>query len=198
MRTALLSFLIATLLPLFFGSTRFALFALALQGLALTLILGATPESGDAAWLVHLADLGLVRAVIVPLLLSRYARRGGTEPLIPPNLLHWTTVGLAPILGFWFAARVAHVDTFAAGTGATGVLVGLLVLVHQDSRMGQVIAAVFIENSIAIFELSGPERAPWPVAAGLAIAFAASMLVFATLLRLESRPAAPVGEEIRL
>jgi hydrogenase-4 membrane subunit HyfE len=166
MRLPLILFLLAAVVPVFFGKIRSAPFWLSLQAFALAWN-GAAHHTG---WTVHtvvaLVETITVRAVIAPLLLRR-AIRLRSEPntdLMPSNLFTWA-IGVALIvLAFDFGgAAMDDVPALALGVVGGMVAIALLLLSTNLSPPGQLVAVLFMENGIAVFESLLPEPWAWPV-----------------------------------
>ncbi|CAN7753877.1 MULTISPECIES: hypothetical protein [unclassified Variovorax] len=170
MRLALVVFLVAAVIPVFFGKIRSAPVWLALQALALGWngIVHHAEVSVHA--LVALLEVLLVRGVIAPLLLRR-AIRLRAEPnldLMPSNLFTWAIAIALIVLAFEFGAP-AMSDRQALALGVVGatVAVALLVLSTNNSPPAQLVAVLFMENALALFESLLPEPWPLPVHAAL-------------------------------
>jgi hydrogenase-4 membrane subunit HyfE len=113
---------------------------------------------------VALAEVLLVRALVAPRLLARAIRHRG-EPnldLMPSNLFTWAIAIALLVLAFEFAAP-AMGDRQALTLGVVGatVAVALLLLSTNDSPPAQLVAVLFMENGLALFESLLPE--PWPL-----------------------------------
>ena len=82
--------------------------------------------------------------------------------LMPSNLFAWV-IGIALIvLAFEFGgAAMADVQALALGVVGATVAVALLLLSTNDSPPAQLVAVLFMENAIAVFESLLPE--PWPL-----------------------------------
>ncbi len=166
MRLALILFLLAALIPVFFGKIRSAPFWLLLQALALAWNGTAHQEGWTFHGVVTLLEVITVRAVIAPLLLRRAIRLRG-EPntdLMPSNLFTWV-IGVALIvLAFDFGgAAMADVPALALGVVGGMVAIALLLLSTNKSPPAQLVAVLFMENGIAIFESLLSEPWAWPV-----------------------------------
>jgi hydrogenase-4 membrane subunit HyfE len=161
MSPLLIALLGALLIPLFVGTWRMSLLGLALQGWILAAL--AYPElqplRSAHAWLT-LADLGLVRGVLVPLALYTVLRAQGAparNDTLAPNLFSWTlTLGM--VLAAYNLSAILVSDPGREQTlvaiAAAGVLLGLLVLASATGPFSQMVGALRIENAIAILELS--------------------------------------------
>lgn len=192
MKAPLILFLATTVIPVFFGRIRSAPFWLTLQGVALAWAGAASHGAWSAHALVALAEVLAVRALIAPQLLRR-AIRGRAEPdleLMPSNLFAWAIAITLIVLAFEFGAP-AMSDRHALTLGVVGatVAVALLLLAVNDSPPAQLVAVLFMENALALFESLLPEPWPLPVHAALGTIYLLTVGVGAWLI---GRPDAPV------
>lgn len=180
MRLPLILVLLAALLPVFFGKTRSAPFWLAVQGAALAWNNAVHHEAAGLHALASLAEIVVVRAVIAPLLLRRAIRRR-SEPnieLMPSNLFTWVIGITLVVLAFNFGgAAMEDVPALALGVVGGMVALSLLLLSTNNAPPAQLVAVLFIENAIAVFESLLPEPWPWPVHAALAAVYLATVAV---------------------
>jgi len=166
MRLPLILFLLAAVIPVFFGKIRSAPFWLSLQAFALAWNGAAHQEGWTVHGVVTLVEVIAVRALIAPLLLRRAIHLRG-EPnadLMPSNLFAWA-IGVALIvLAFDFGgAAMADVPALALGVVGGMVAIALLLLSTNHSPPAQLVAVLFMENGIAVFESLLPEPWAWPV-----------------------------------
>ena len=162
--------MIATVIPVFFSKISSAPTWLALQALALGWITLTHFESFSLhASLVGLEVL-LVRAVLVPHLLRRALRKQPTAriSLMPSNLFAWIIAVMLIILAFKFGdgAR-ADARALTLGVVAATVVIAFLILSTNHEPKAQLVAVLFMENALALFETLMPE--PWPLTVHLAI-----------------------------
>jgi len=164
MRLPLMLFLLAALVPVFFGKVRSAPFWLVLQALALAWI-GAIHHA-EWSWhtLFGVLEVLLVRGVLAPLLLHR-AIRLRADPdadLMPSNLFTWAIGTALIVLAFDFGGA-AMADAPALALGVVGAMVAmvLLILSTNGAPAAQLAAVLFMENAIAVFESMLPK--PWPL-----------------------------------
>ena len=160
--------LIATVIPVFFSRISSAPTWLSLQALALGWI---TFNDGFSAHTLLLGlEVLLVRAVLVPHLLRRALRRQAQSriSLMPSNLFTWGIAVMLIILAFKFGdgAR-ADVRALTLGVVAATTVIALLILSTNHEPKAQLIALLFMENALALFESLMPE--PWPLPVHLAI-----------------------------
>lgn len=163
MSLPLIAFLVAAIIPIFFGKIRSAPFWLFAQAAALA---WNVVQHGDPSLHTYLAliEVLMVRALIAPQLLRR-AIRLRNEPnldLMPSNLFTWSVAIALVVLAFDFASP-AMSDRQALTLGVVGatVVVSLLLLSTNDSPPAQLAAVLFMENGLALFESLLPE--PWPL-----------------------------------
>jgi hypothetical protein len=163
MTLPLIAFLLATIIPVFFGKIGAAPFWLSAQAAALAWNVAL---QGDASLhtQVALAEVLVVHAWIAPRWLRSAIRQRG-EPnrdLMPSNLFTWAIAIALVVLAFEFAAP-AMSDAQALTLGVVGatVAVALLLLATNDSPPAQLVALLFMENALAVFESLLPE--PWPL-----------------------------------
>lgn len=164
MTLPLIVFLVAVVIPVFFGKVRSAPLWLAVQALALGWNGVAHHEGISIHTLVALLEVLIVKAAIAPLLLRR-ATRLCAEPnldLMPSNLFTWVIAIALIVLAFEFGAP-AMTDRQALTLGVVGatVAVALLLLSTNNSSPAQLVAVLFMENALALFESLLPE--PWPL-----------------------------------
>jgi hydrogenase-4 membrane subunit HyfE len=187
----------ALLIPLFVGRWRMSLFGLALQGWILAAM--AYPElrplRSALAWLT-LADLGLVRGVLVPLALYTVLRGQGKparNDTVAPNLFSWAlTLGMvlaAFNLSDVLVGEPGQEQTLVA-IAVAGVLLGFLVLASATGPFSQMVGVLRIENAIATLQLSRTHEASFAFDLALLAVFVATVALFRWYLpSLESQPA---------
>ena len=168
MTLALMLCLLATLVPAFFSRVSAAPFWLSVQALTLGWItLRQHPELS-----VHTALAGievlLVRALLVPRLLRRALAKQAPVSLMPSNLFTWGIAVSLLIFAFKFGdgAR-ADVRALTLGVVASTVVMAFLILATNQNRMAQLVALLFMENALALFESLLPQ--PWPLPVHLSI-----------------------------
>jgi hydrogenase-4 membrane subunit HyfE len=163
MRLPLILFLLCALAPVFFGKIRVAPLWLALQALSLAWMGAIHHPDWSLHTLASVLEVVAVRALLAPLLLGR-AIRLRAEPdtdLMPSNLFTWAVAIALIVLAFDFGGA-AMADVQALGLGVVGALVAitLLILSTNNAPAAQLVAVLFIENAIAVFESMLP--VPWP------------------------------------
>jgi hydrogenase-4 component E len=156
----------ALLIPLFVATWRASLLGLAFQGLIMAGLASPelTPQASAQTWLT-LFDLGVVRGLLLPLVLYRVLRATGApsrNDVIPPNLFSWTIALGMVLVAFNFSEALVsepgEPQTLVA-LAIAGVLLGFLVLASVAAPFSQMVGVLRIENSIALLELSGEQRA---------------------------------------
>lgn len=164
MRLPLLLFLMAAMVPVFFGKVRAAPLWLVLQALALAWV--GVLHHAQWSWhtLFGVLEVVLVRGVLAPLLLQR-AIRLCAQPdtdLMPSNLFSWAIgIGLMALAFDFGGAAMADAQALALGVVAATVILVLLILSTNTAPATQLAALLFMENAIAVFEST--LTAPWPL-----------------------------------
>lgn len=175
MRLPLILFLLATLVPIYFGKTRTAPFWLAVQAVALAWN-SLTHHDGEhnAHNLAALIEFVVLRAIIAPLMLRRALRHHprADAPLIPSNLFTWGIGVTLTVLAFDFSGgAISNVQALALGVVGSTVAIALLILTTTQEPPAQLVALLYIENAIAVFESLLPHGWPVPVHVGLSLAY---------------------------
>jgi hydrogenase-4 membrane subunit HyfE len=195
MRLPLILFLLAAVIPVFFGKIRSAPFWLSLQAIALGWNGVAHSDGMSGHALVALLDVIAVRAVVAPLLLRRaiHLRGDPNLDLMPSNLFAWV-IGIALIvLAFEFGgAATTDVGALALGVVGAMVAIALLLLSTNDALPAQLVAVLFMENGIAVFESLLPEPWPLPVHGALTVVYLVTVGVGSWLI---GTPAAAATSE---
>jgi hydrogenase-4 membrane subunit HyfE len=162
--------LIATVVPVFFGKIGTAPTWLSLQALAL----GWITLNQHPTLSTHTVAAGLevlvLRAWLVPHLLRRAMRAQHVDQLdlMPSNLFAWGVAISLIILAFKLGDG-AHADVRALTLGvvAATAMIAFLVLATNLEPAAQLVALLFMENALALFETLMPE--PWPLPVHLAV-----------------------------
>ena len=173
MNLPLITFLVAAIIPIFFGKIRSAPFWLTAQAVALAWNIAQQGALSPHA-VVALIEVLAVRALVAPRLLRQAIRQRG-EPnldLMPSNLFTWAIAIALVVLAFEFAAP-AMSDQQALTLGVVGatVTVSMLLLAANDSPPAQLVGVLFMENALALFESLLPEPWPLPVHGALALIY---------------------------
>ncbi|WP_395701200.1 hypothetical protein [Aquabacterium sp.] len=163
-------FLVAVVVPVFFGKVRSAPVWLLLQALALGWSGFVQHPQASPHALAALAEVIAVRALLAPWLLRRAIRARG-EPdldLMPSNLFAWAVAVALIVLAFEFGAPAAEArHAMALGAVAATVAVSLLLLATNAAPPAQLVAVLYMENALGLFETLLPE--PWPLPVHLAL-----------------------------
>ena len=164
MTLSLLLCLIATVIPVFFGKISVAPTWLSFQGLALGWLTLHHHDEVSLHTLLAGLEVLLVRAWLVPTLLRRLLANQPTArmDLMPSNLFTWGIAVTLIILAFKFGegARM-DVRALTLGVMAATVMIALLILSTNQEPGAQLVALLFMENALALFESLMPE--PWPL-----------------------------------
>lgn len=169
MTLALIFCLIATVIPVFFSRITAAPTWLSVQALALGWITLNHQEFSLHALLLG-AEVLLVRAVLVPHMLRQALSKQAQAriSLMPSNLFTWCIAVILIIVAFKFGdgAR-ADVRALTLGVVAATAVIAFLILSTNHEPRAQLIALLFMENALALFESLMPE--PWPLPVHLMI-----------------------------
>lgn len=192
MTLALVAFLAAAVIPVFFGKLGSAPWWLALQAAALAA--AGFVRQDEPGWHegLALAEVLLLRAALAPRLLKKVVeqRQLAHVDLMPSNLLAWAIAIALIVLAFEFGAPpLGGHQAMTLGTVAATVAVSLLLLAANDSPPAQLVAVLFMENAIALFELLLPAPWPLPVHAALSLVFVGTVAVGSRLIASEGAPA---------
>lgn len=195
MTVALALFLLAVIVPVFFGKIRSAPAWLLVQALALGWVGFVQHAHVSVHALAALAEVVVVRALLAPGLLRR-AIQGCGEPdldLMPSNLFAWAVAIALIVLAFEFGAPAAD-DQHAMTLGAVAatVAVALLLLATNGSAPAQLVAVLYMENALGLFETLLPEPWPLPVHAALGLIYLGTVGVGAWLIGRPDAPSASV------
>ncbi len=199
MNLPLMLCLVATVIPVFFGKVGAAPLWLSLQALALGWISLTQHHELSAHTLAAGLEILLVRAWLVPTLL----RRALTDPhaaqsdVMPSNLFTWGVAITLVILAFKFGdgAR-ADLRAMTLGTVAATAMMAFLVLGTNREPAAQLVALLFMENAMALFESLMAE--PWPLTVHLAVSglYVLTVAVGSWLVRGQASPTAlPVTDK---
>lgn len=161
---ALIACFIASATPIFFGKLRVAPTWLSLQALALGWLALNHGDNG-----VHTLVAGLeilvLRGWLVPWYLRwSLAQQQATAQVdvMPSNLFTWGAAITLIIVAFQFGngAR-ADLRALTLGVVAATLTMSFLVLATNRTPFAQLVALLFMENAIVLFETLLPH--PWPV-----------------------------------
>lgn len=181
----LLLCLIATVVPVFFGRIGSAPMWLSLQALALGWI--TINHQNEVSWHTLIAGLEvlIVRAWLAPFLLRRMLANMTQVrmDLMPSNLFTWGIAATLIILAFKFGDGThLNVRTLTLGVVAATVMIALLILSTNQEPSAQLVALLFMENALVLFESLMPEPWPLPVHIALSGVYIATVAVATWLL----------------
>ncbi len=190
-RLPLILFLLTTVVPLFLGKMGATPAWLGLQGLAMGWISLTQHHALSVHALAGGLEVLLVRALLVPTLLRRalLGSAAAHEDLMPSNLLIWGVALALIILAFKFGDG-ARADVRALTLGvvaATGTMAFLLLSTNR-APVAQLVALLFMENALALFESLMSE--PWsvPVHLGVSGLYVGTVAVGVWLVRAQAAP----------
>lgn len=166
----LLLCLIATVIPVFFGRIGSAPMWLSLQALALGWITINHQDEVSLHTLIAGLEVLIVRAWLAPSLLRRMLANMTQVrmDLMPSNLFTWAIAATLIILAFKFGDGThINVRTLTLGVIAATVMIALLILSTNQEPSAQLVALLFMENALALFESLMPE--PWPLPVHVAL-----------------------------
>ena len=129
--------------------------------------------------------------VIAPVLLRRALQRRA-EPdidLMPSNLFTWAIAITLIALAFEFGAPAMNTPHgLTLGVVAATVMVALLLLATNSAPPAQLVAVLYMENALALFEALLPTPWPLPVHVGISAVFLLVVGVGAWLIGAPERP----------
>jgi len=194
----LIAFLFAAVIPVFFGKIRSAPSWLCLQALMLgwNVLFHHALMSTDA--LFDLLEILVARVCLAPLLLRRtiHRRSGPNLDLMPSNLFAWAIATALIVLAFEFGgASVTDIGMLTLGVVGATVMIALLILATNAAQLAQLVALLFMENALVLFESLLPEPWPLPVHAALGVVYILTVGVGSWLLGTPSKPESAVLEE---
>jgi len=170
MTLALILCLTATVIPVFFSRIAAAPSWLSLQALSMVWITLSDADGLSLHTMLAGLEVLLIRALLVPYLLRRALRKTpqARNSLMPSNLFAWGVAITLIILAFKFGdgAR-ADVRALTLGVAAATVMIAFLILATNQEPSAQLVAVLFMENALALFESLLPE--PWPLPVHLAV-----------------------------
>ena len=139
---------------------------------ALTLVWITLFDNGGLSLHSVLAGLEvlLVRVLLVPYLLHRSLRknRQARMSLMPSNLFAWGVAITLIIFAFKFGEGASgDVRALTLGVAAATAMIAFLILSTNQEPRAQLVAVLFMENALALFESLLP--VPWPLPVHLAV-----------------------------
>ena len=170
MTVPLMLCLVAVVIPVFFSKISSAPTWLSLQAMALAWITINDSETLSLHAVLVGLEVLIIRAALVPYLLRRALKKQANAriSLMPSNLFAWIIAVMLIILAFKFGdgAR-ADARALTLGVVAATVVIAFLILSTNHEPKAQLVAVLFMENALALFETLMPE--PWPLTVHLAI-----------------------------
>jgi hydrogenase-4 membrane subunit HyfE len=183
---ALIACLIATVIPVFFGKLSVTPNWLSLQALALGWITLNKHHELDFHALEAGLEVLVIRAWAVPHLLRRTlsSNQAAGLDVMPSNLFTWGVAATLIILAFQFGdgAR-ADVRPLTLGVIAATVTIAFLLLATNREPVAQLVALLFMENALALFESLMPEPWPLPVHITISVVYVGTVAVGSWLIR---------------
>ena len=187
----LIACLIATVIPVFFGKLAVTPTWLSLQALALGWITLNKNHALDFHALEAGLEILIIRAWLVPHLLRRTLQdtKAAGLDVMPSNLFAWGAAVALIILAFQFGdgAR-ADVRALTLGVIAATVTMAFLVLASNREPVAQLVALLFMDNAMALFESLMPEPWPLPVHMAISAVYIGTVAVGSWLIREQSVP----------
>lgn len=196
MNDVYMAFTAAFFIPLLFHSWRVALLGLAVQGMLLAMVPASHVHEWSNQIAVECGLLFILRGVVAPWLLYRYAiTHQGELPfaLIGKNIYEWAIAAVLLVGAFLLGDRLAPHDAHEAlqvGTAAGCILIGMFVLSRQNARFGQAVGLLTIESGMALVELLSPHAMPIPVSIGVNVVYVTLLITMGLYLRSSSVAAA--------
>ena len=183
---ALIACLLATVIPVFFGKLAVTPAWLSLQALALGWITLNKHQQLDLHALEAGLEILIIRAWFVPHLLRRTLTNSevNEHDVMPSNLFTWGVAVTLIILAFQFGdgAR-ADVRALTLGVIAATVTIAFLLLATNREPVAQLVAILFMENALALFESLMPEPWPLPVHVAISVVYVGTVAVGSWLIR---------------
>lgn len=163
---------------------RAQLWGLSLQTALLAgvaIVLGMAPEAGH--YLVLAAVVLLIKAIVIPVLLARSARRldvtRDAGAIFHPTLALFTGCGAlaaAYFLAPWFAAP-DMANAGAAGVAVALLLIGMVLMITRRLALSQVIAFLVLENGIFLYGLTQTHGMPLLFEMGIAFEVLVAVMI---------------------
>ncbi len=190
--------LLATLIPVFFGKLSVTPTWLSLQALGLGWISLNRHQELDIHALEAGFEILFIRAWLVPHLLRRTVQgtQSAAKDVMPSNLFAWGVAVALIILAYQFGASArTDVRALTLGVMAATVTIAFLVLATNRDPVAQLVALLFMENAMALFESLMPE--PWPLPVHMAISgvYVGTVAIGSWLIRGLDEPFAPASEQ---
>lgn len=182
----LIACMLATVIPVFFGKLAAAPTWLSLQALTLGWLTLNKHHELDLHALLAGLEILTIRAWLVPHLLRRtlHGSQAIDQDVLPSNLFTWGVAVALIIVAFQFGdgAR-SDVRAITLGVIAATVTIAFLVLATNRDLLAQLVALLFMENAMALFESLLPEPWPWPVHVAISSVYVGTVVLAAWLIR---------------
>lgn len=192
--------LVATVVPVFFSRLSATPSWLSLQAITLAWITLVSEETLSLHAMLAVSEIVIVRALLVPYLLYRAIRKTpqARTSVMPSNLFAWGVAITLIILAFKFGdgARADH-RALTLGVVAATAMIAFLILATNHEPAAQLVAVLFMENALALFESLMPEAWPLPVHLAVSGVYILTIIVGSWLVRGHSAslPASEPKEE---
>lgn len=188
--------LVATVIPVFFSRISATPAWLSIQALTLVWITALGEEAWSAHAMVSVAEILAIRVLLVPYLLSRAIRKTpqARMSVMPSNLFAWGVAITLIILAFKFGdGAKADYRAVTLGVVAATAMIAFLILATNHEPAAQLVAVLFMENALALFESLMPEAWPIPVHLAVSGVYVLTVTVGSWLVRGHCAPA-PISE----
>lgn len=160
---ALTAFFLGAVTPVFFAKLRVIPIWLSLQALALGGFVLA--QERDLHAVITGLEILLLRGVVVPWILRRYLAQHesvGDIDTMPSNLFAWGIAVALLIVAFRFGDGAStDLRALSLGTVASVLTMAYLILSTNREPLAQLVALLFMENAVMLFETLLPH--PWPL-----------------------------------
>lgn len=167
---ALTAFILSAVTPVFFAKLRVIPIWLSLQALALGGFVLA--QEGGLHGITTGLEVLLLRGAVVPWMLRRHLARHASVANIdtmPSNLFAWGIAAALLIVAFRFGdGASSDVRALSLGTVACVLTMAYLILSTNREPLAQLVAFLFMENAVMLFETLLPH--PWPASIHLLLA----------------------------
>lgn len=178
--------LVATVIPIFFSRLSATPVWLSIQALTLVWITVLGAESMSVHAIISVVEIIVIRVVLVPYLLARAIRKTpqARMSVMPSNLFAWGVAITLIILAFKFGdgAR-ADFRALTLGVVAATAMIAFLILATNQEPAAQLVAVLFMENALALFESLMPESWPIPVHLAVSGVYVLTVIVGSWLVR---------------
>lgn len=178
--------LVATVIPVFFSRLSATPVWLSIQALTLAWITVLGEESLSAHTIVSVVEIIVIRVVLAPYLLARAIRKTpqARMSVMPSNLFAWGVAITLIILAFKFGdgAR-ADYRALTLGVVAATAMIAFLILATNHEPAAQLVAVLFMDNALPLFESLMPEAWPIPVHLAVSGVYVLTVMVGSWLVR---------------